>query len=69
MLGRNDGVSCLDQALGELTVLEILLRAQGGEIEARHFDPPDLVAGDRSTFCIGVGVAEALAAWIRGGLG
>jgi hypothetical protein len=47
-------------------VLEILLRAKGEEIEARHFDPPDLVAGDRSTFCIGVGecVAKALAAWI-----
>ena len=37
-----------------------------GEIEARHFDPRDLVAGDRSTFCMGIGegVAEALAACI-----
>jgi hypothetical protein len=53
-----------------LTVLEILLRTQDREIEARHFDPPDLVAGDRSTFYIGIGecVAEALAA-DRDGLG
>jgi hypothetical protein len=53
MLRRNDGVLCFDEGLGELTVLEILLCAQ--EIEARHFDPRDLMAGDRSTFCIGIG--------------
>jgi hypothetical protein len=42
------------------------LCAQDREIEARHFDPRDLVAGGRSTFCIGVGecVAEMVAAWI-----
>ena len=65
--GPNDGVSCLDEDLGELTVLEILLCAQAREIEVRHFDPPDLAAGDRSAFCIGIGecVADANAAWIR----
>jgi hypothetical protein len=43
-LGWNDGISCLDQALGHMTELEILVRAQDREIEARNFDPRDLVA-------------------------
>ena len=49
-----------------MIVLKILLRAQDREIEARHFNPRDLVASDCSAFCIGVGecVPEALAAWI-----
>ena len=66
VLGRHDGVSRRNEGLGELTVLKILLCAQDREIEVRHFDPRHLVAGDRSTFRMGIGecVAEALAAWI-----
>jgi len=36
-------------------ILEILLRAQDREIEARHFDPRHVVAGGRSMFCMGIG--------------
>ena len=66
MLRRNDGVSCFDEGLGQLTVLEILLCAQDGEIEARHFDSRHLVSCRDGTLRIRVGecVAEALAAWV-----
>jgi hypothetical protein len=37
-------------------MLEILLCARVREIEARHFDPRDLVGGDCSASCIGIGV-------------
>jgi len=49
-----------------MIALEIPLCAQDREIEACHFNPRDLVAGDRSTFWIGIGecVAKALAASI-----
>jgi hypothetical protein len=55
VLGRHDGVSRRDEGLGELTVLKILLCPQDREIEVRHFDPRHLVAGDRSTFRMGIG--------------
>ena len=66
MLRRNDGVSRLDEGFKELTRSKSSCVRRIGEFEARHFDPRDLVAGDRSTSCIGIGgcVAEALAACI-----
>jgi hypothetical protein len=44
---KNNSVLCLDEGLGELTVLEILLHLPDREIEVRHFDPRDLTARDR----------------------
>jgi hypothetical protein len=49
-----------------LTVLEILLRTQDREIEARHLDPQHLMSTNRSTFRISVGkcMAETVTARI-----
>jgi len=71
MLRQDDSVSSLDEGLEELIALEILLYAQDREIEARYFDPGDLVAGDRSTLRIGIGkcVAEGACRLDRDGLG
>jgi hypothetical protein len=43
VLRRDYGVLRLDQTFGQITVLEILLRAQDGEIEMRNFDPDYLM--------------------------
>jgi len=40
--------------LGQITALKARARQDRG-VEARQFDPRDLVAGDRSTFCMGIG--------------
>jgi hypothetical protein len=45
VLSRRYRVSRIDQASAQLAALEILPRAQDREIETRHFDPHDLVAG------------------------
>ena len=66
MLRGNDGISGLDEGLGNLTVLEVVLCAQYREVKARHFDPRHVVSCRDGTLRIRVGecVAEALAAWI-----
>ena len=62
VLRRNDGSLRFDQALGQATVLEILLRAQYREIEARYLDPYYVMPSSRGTFCIGIGecITEAI---------
>ena len=55
VLRRNDVLLRFNQALGQMTVLEILLRAQYREIEARYLDPYYVMPSSRGTFCIGIG--------------
>jgi len=64
MLGRRTGAAPL--AFRSDDRAQRPLAGQDEGVEARHFDPRDLMAGDRSTFYIGIGerVAEAPAAWI-----
>jgi hypothetical protein len=66
MLRRNDGSLWFDETFGQITVLEIPLCAQNGELEVRHVNTRHFISGSRCTLRLGIGerMAEAIAARI-----
>ena len=67
MLCRNDRVLGLDQTFGKVTRLELLFRAQNGEVEARRLDTHHLMSSSRCTQRISVG--ESMTQAITCGIG
>ena len=66
MLRRNDGSLWFDETFGQITVLEIPLCAQNGELEVRHVNTRHFISGSRCTLRLGIGerMAEAITARI-----